>query len=68
VARTQDREFLGLSVTAGPYVLRRRAWRGRGAIRASDCRPTVFSPRSMGWFTEGFDTLELKRAKALLTS
>jgi hypothetical protein len=29
-------------------------------------RPASFSLRFYGWFTEGFDTLDLKEAKALL--
>jgi hypothetical protein len=36
--------------------------RGSTAIRAS--RHAVFSP--YGWFTGGFDTVDLKEAKALL--
>jgi predicted ATPase len=40
--------------------------RGSGAIRASGMRHASFSRRSNGWFTEGFDTLDLKAAKALL--
>jgi hypothetical protein len=28
--------------------------------------PGSFWPRSYGWFTEGFDTADLKNAKALL--
>ena len=37
-----------------------------GAIRASGMRPAIFSHLSMaGWFTEGFDTLDLKEVKAL---
>jgi hypothetical protein len=43
--------------------VRQRAWRGSGAIRASGARPASFF---YGWFTEGFDTLDLKEAKALL--
>jgi predicted ATPase len=35
------------------------------AIRAGGMRLTSCSLRS-GWFTEGFDTLDLKEAKALL--
>ena len=29
-------------------------------------RDAIFALRSHGWFTEGFDTLDLKEAKALL--
>jgi hypothetical protein len=36
-----------------------------GAIRASGSRPTTCWS-VYGWFTEGFDTLDLKEAKALL--
>ena len=28
--------------------------------------PANFSPRVYGWFSEGFDTLDLRQAKALL--
>ena len=45
---------------------RRRARRGSGAVRANARRPASFSLRVYGWFTEGFDTLDLKEAKALL--
>jgi hypothetical protein len=40
-----------------------RLWR---AIRASRSRPTIFSPRSTTGSPRGFDTLDLKEAKALL--
>jgi hypothetical protein len=29
-------------------------------------RPATFSPPVYGWFTEGFETRDLKEAKALL--
>jgi poly(3-hydroxyalkanoate) synthetase len=35
--------------------------RGRGQLKARDLLALVY-----GWFTEGFDTLDLKEAKALL--
>ncbi len=38
-----------------------------GAISVSGMRPAIFLLASVyGWFTEGFDTLDLKEAKALL--
>jgi hypothetical protein len=43
---------------------RRRAWLDCGAIRANGNRPA--SSPIYGWFSEGFDTLDLKEAKALL--
>jgi hypothetical protein len=39
------------------------SWLGSGATRGNGMRPAIFS---LGWFTEGFDTLDLKEAKALL--
>jgi hypothetical protein len=33
---------------------------------ASGTRPAIFWAPVYGWFTEGFDTLDLKEAKALL--
>jgi hypothetical protein len=39
--------------------------RGYGAIRARGTRLAGLSLR-FGWFTEGFDTRDLKEAKALL--
>jgi predicted ATPase len=44
----------------------RRAWRGCGAIRASRNEARDLLAPVYGWFTEGFDTLDLKEAKALL--
>ena len=44
----------------------RRAWRGSGAIRASGSEARELLAPVYGWFTEGFDTLDLKEAKALL--
>ena len=43
-----------------------RAWRGSGAIRASADEARDLLAPVYGWFTEGFDTLDLKEAKALL--
>jgi hypothetical protein len=37
-----------------------------GAIRVSGMRPCELLAPIYGWFTEGFDTLDLKEAKALL--
>jgi len=37
-----------------------------GAIRVSNVRHACCSLRSTAWFTEGFDTLDLKEAKKLL--
>jgi hypothetical protein len=34
--------------------------------RASRSKLANYSPPASGWFTEGFDTLDLKEAKALL--
>jgi hypothetical protein len=39
---------------------------GSGAIRGSGTRLAIFSLLVYGVFTEGFDTLDLKEAKALL--
>jgi len=41
------------------------AWRSSGAIRASDKRPTLPLTPIYGWFTEGFDTLDLREAKGV---
>jgi predicted ATPase len=39
-----------------------RLWRDQGKVpQARELLPPVY-----GWFTEGFDTLDLKEAKALL--
>ena len=39
-----------------------RLWRDQGKVeQASELLPPVY-----GWFTEGFDTRDLKEAKALL--
>ena len=39
-----------------------RLWRSRGKVQqARELLASVY-----GWFTEGFDTLDLKEAKALL--
>jgi len=41
-----------------------RLWRNQGKVRqAHELLAPVY-----GWFTEGFDTLDLKEAKALLKS
>ena len=37
-----------------------------GAIRVSGMRPCELLAPIYGWFTEGFDTLDLKEAKVLL--
>jgi hypothetical protein len=42
------------------------AWRGSGAIRASGMRLAGFSLRCTAGLPEGFDTRDLKEAKALL--
>ena len=39
---------------------------GCGASKADAPKPATPSPRSIAWFTEGFDTADLKEAKALL--
>ena len=44
----------------------RRAWRGCGVIRARGMQARDLLAPVYGWFTEGFDTLDLKEAKALL--
>ena len=43
----------------------RRALRGCGANRAGGEARDLLAP-VYGWFTEGFDTADLKEAKALL--
>jgi predicted ATPase len=58
VARTQEAHSLELRA-AGDLA---RLWAGRGErARAAD-----FLAPTYGWFTEGFDTPDLKEAKALL--
>jgi predicted ATPase len=50
----KSRELLGISMT--------RLWRDRGKVQqARELLAPVY-----GWFTEGFDTRDLKEAKALL--
>ena len=44
----------------------RRASPGCGANRAGAPKRAICSPPVYGWFTEGFDTADLKEAKALL--
>jgi predicted ATPase len=44
----------------------RRAWRGSGAARAKPQQARELLAPVYGWFTEGFGTLDLKEAKALL--
>ena len=44
----------------------RRASPGCGANRAGGPRPASLLAPVYGWFTEGFDTADLKEAKALL--
>ena len=48
----------GLTLQAGAAALRRR--QGKSHSKLANCSPIY------GWFTEGFDTLDLKEAKALL--
>jgi hypothetical protein len=48
-----DESQSGETKKASHYSRRKRPWFG--------CRPPVY-----GWFTEGFDTRDLKEAKALL--
>jgi predicted ATPase len=43
-----------------------RAWRGSGAIRVKRDEARELLAPVYGWFTKGFDTLDLKEAKALL--
>lgn len=58
VARAQEARSLELRA-AGDLA---RLWAGRGErARAADLLAPVY-----GWFTEGFDTADLKEAKALL--
>ena len=45
--------------------MRPGAWRGCGAIRARTITRELLAP-VYGWFTEGFDTFDLKEAKTLL--
>jgi hypothetical protein len=47
----------GLTLQAGAAALRRR--QGKSHSKLANCSPVY------GWFTEGFDTLDLKEAKAL---
>jgi len=42
-----------------------KRWRGSGGIRGSGSRLVLLAPL-YGWFTEGFDMLDLKEAEALL--
>jgi hypothetical protein len=49
----------GLTLQAGAAALRRR--QGKVAQQARELLAAVY-----GWFTEGFDALDLKEAKALL--
>ena len=57
----------GSNQTAGTRLdrLSAKAHHG-GAIRVSGMRLASCSPPVYGWFTEGFDTRDLKEAKALL--
>jgi hypothetical protein len=41
-------------------------WNAAGAIRVSARRSASFLASVYGWFTEGFDTRDLKEAKGLL--
>ena len=44
----------------------RPCWRACGATMANALKPVISSRPIYNWFTEGFDTLDLKEAKALL--
>jgi predicted ATPase len=63
------RTALGVAEDQGAFLLKLRAamslarlWRDQGKVRqASELLAPVY-----GWFTEGFDTRDLKEAKALL--
>jgi predicted ATPase len=58
VARQQQAKFLELRAAMSLA----RLWRDQGKVRqARELLAPVY-----GWFTEGFDTLDLKEAKALL--
>jgi len=58
VARDQEARFWELRVATSLA----RLWRDQGKRKqACDLLTPIY-----GWFTEGFDTLDLKRAKALL--
>jgi predicted ATPase len=58
VAQHQSAKFWELRASISPA----RLWRGQGKRdEARDLLAPVY-----GWFTEGFDTLDLKEAKALL--
>ena len=54
-----------MSNCSAPHKLCSAAY-GYGAIRANGSKPAIFSLRSTVWFTDGFGTLDLKEAKALL--
>jgi predicted ATPase len=41
-------------------------WRGSGAYQGKVCEARELLAPVYGWFTEGFDTRDLKEAKALL--
>jgi predicted ATPase len=58
VARKQQAKSWELRAAMGMA----RLWRDRG--RQDEARDLL--ARVYGWFTEGFDTLDLKEAKALL--
>jgi predicted ATPase len=58
IAREQKAKFWELRAAMSMA----RLWRGQGQrLQAHDLLAPVY-----GWFTEGFDTLDLKEAKALL--
>jgi predicted ATPase len=58
VARRQSAKFWELRAATSPA----RLWLDQGKrIEARDLLAPIY-----GWFTEGFDTLDLKEAKALL--
>ena len=63
------RRTLGVDPLFGlttPRSGRPSASRGSGAIRASGMRPATLSLPGVRLVSEGFDTLDLKEAKALL--
>ena len=46
--------------------MRRRAWHDDGPAKARTRTPATFWRPYYDWFTEGFDTPDLRDAKALL--
>ena len=66
LAHEHDAERAVRAGLAIVHCARRRASRSCGAIRTRTPRPVTSWRPVYGWFTEGFDTLDLKEAKALL--